>query len=267
MRLGTLPALLLACLLAPACGDAPSGSAEGPSKDAAAPLRVGVEAKYPPFESLNAQGAFEGFDIDLATELGKSLGRPVTFVDMDWDSLIPSLQSDRIDLICSGMSRTEERAEVVDFSVPYAQAPMKVLVSTKSGRDLGALSDLDDPSVRIAVQRGTTGEKKARAAFGKAEIVQFGTENEAAATVGTGRNHAFVYDALSVDRHHGVYPDTTRILDGSLGTEDYCMAVKKGSALRAQVDAFVTEARKPDGLIDRLVDRWLPGMKEKLQPR
>src|SRR5262245_9141941 len=194
MRIRCLGALLILMAALPACrkeGDAPS-------EPGGAPLRVGIEAKYPPFESLKGPGEFEGFDIDLARELGKALGRPVTFEDMDWDSLIPSLQSDRIDLVCSGMSRTMDRMKLIDFSNPYAQSPMSVLVNTDLAKDVTRLSQLDDASVRIAVQRATTGATKAKAAFPKAQFVEFGTENDAAATVGTGRNHAFVYDFLSV---------------------------------------------------------------------
>lgn len=231
------------------------------------PLRVGIEAKYEPFEKLTASGEFEGFDIDLARELGKSLGRPVKFEDMGWDSLIPSLQSDRIDLVCSGMSWTEERTKLVDFSEPYAQSPMSVLVNTELAKDVTKAAQLDDASVRIAVQRGTTGATKAKAAFQKAHFVEFDTENEAAATVGTGRNHAFVYDYLSVAKYAKQYPQATRVLDESLGAENYCMAVKKGSPLRAEIDRFLSDAKKEGGAIERLMDRWLPGAREKLKAR
>ncbi len=256
MRLGYVLLLVLAAMVPAACSKGDSGA-----------LRVGIEAKYPPFESLNADGAFEGFDIDLARELGTSLGRTVEFQDMDWDSLIPSLQADRIDVICSGMSWTEERTRLVDFTKPYAQAPMKVLVNIDLAKDVTVASQLDDPSVTFAVQRGTTGATKAKAAFLKAQFKEFGTENEAATEVGTARCHAFVYDVMSVEKYAKQYPKTTRVLPGSLGTEDYCMAVKLGSPLRAQIDEFVAEARKPGGAVPRLMEQWLPGAVEKSAPR
>jgi polar amino acid transport system substrate-binding protein len=249
-------------------GAAPAsdGSRE-PREGSAAPLRVGVEAKYPPFESINDKGEFEGFDIELARELGKSLGRPVEFKDLAWDSLIPELQAGRIELICSGMSYTEQRAESIDFSKPYAQSPMSVLLSVTRAKDVTRAEQLDDPQVHIAVQRGTTGEKKAKSAFKKALFKEFDTETDAATEVGTGRSHAFVYDYLSVERHAKRYPDTTRILEASLGSEDYCMAVKKGSPLKATIDAFLDDAKKPGGALGRLMDKWLPGVAEKLKPK
>jgi polar amino acid transport system substrate-binding protein len=261
------PRCLGALLILAAAGGGCAKAGEGPSEPGAATLRVGIEAKYPPFESLKGPGEFEGFDIDLARELGRALGRPVKFEDLDWDSLIPSLQTDRIDLVCSGMSWTEERTKLIDFSAPYAQSPMSVLVNTELAKDVTKPSQLDNESVTFAVQRGTTGATKAKDTFKKAHFVEFGTENEAAATVGTGRNHAFVYDFLSVAKYARQYPQTTRVLDESLGAENYCMAVKKGSPLRAEIDRFLADAKKEGGVIERLMDRWLPGAREKLKAR
>lgn len=252
-----LAGALLAC-----GGDGSGGAGGGPE-----PLRVGVEAKYPPFESVDEKGEFVGFDIDLARALGASLGRPVRFVDMGWDSLIPELEAGRIDLICSGLSWTAERAERIDFTKPYAQSPMSVLVNAKRAAAVTRLAQLDDPGIEIAVQRGTTGEKKAKAAFAKARFREYEDENSAATEVGTGRADAFVYDYLSVAKHHARYPETTRVLEESLGAEDYCIAVRKGSPLRAEIDRFLDEAKRPGGTIDGLMDRWLPGAREKLKAK
>lgn len=246
MKTAALALALLGTTLT-ACGDG-----------GASALRVGIEAKYPPFETVNAKGEFEGFDIDMIRALGQSLGRSVEFKDMAWDSLIPELQAGRIDLVCSGMSYTEERAKVVDFSQAYAQSPMSVLVGLGRAKDVTTLAQLNDANVHIAVQRGTTGETKARAALPNATFMLYDTEADAAREVATGRLHAFVYDYLSVDKFAKQYPDTTRVLDESLGSEQYCMVMPKGSPLRPQVDAFLAEAGKPGGKLDELMKKWLP---------
>ena len=239
-----------------------AGACNKPDSDA---LRVGIEAKYPPFESVNAAGGFEGFDIDLVQALGASMGRPVEFRDMAWDALIPELQAGRIDLICSGMSYTEERARTVDFSNPYARSPMSVLVSTTRAKDVTTVAQLNAETSQIAVQRGTTGEAKARAAFPKARLMVFDTEADAAREVASGRFHAFVYDYLSVDKFAKQYPETTRVLAESIGAEEYCMVMAKGSPLRAKVNAFLETAGKPGGQIDEIMKKWLPSP-EKLRP-
>jgi len=269
MKLQSLlgPLLAAACVAACAKEPVPPGPEANARPAAGKPLRVGVEAKYEPFETVTADHEFVGFDIDLAREAGKALGRPVEFKDMDWDSLIPELQAARIDMICSGMSWTADRAEIVDFTKPYAQSPMSVLLNLELAKDVTRAAQLDAAAVRIAVQRGTTGAKKAMAAFPKATFTEFDTENEAATEVGTGRCAAFVYDYLSVARYAKQYPKTTRVLDESIGAEDYCIAVAKGSPLRAQIDGFLETAKKPGGVLGTLMDKWLPGAAEKLKPK
>jgi ABC-type amino acid transport substrate-binding protein len=257
----TLSSLLIVLFSLAACGKEPSAGSGSTTE----PLRVGVEAKYPPFESTKADGTFEGFDIDLARALADSLGRPAEFHNMDWDSLIPELQAGRVDLICSGMSYTDERAKVVDFSKPYAQSPMSVLVSTTRAKDVTKVSQLNEPTMHVAVQRGTTGETKARAAFPKATFMLYGDETAAATEVATGRVHAFVYDYLSVDKYAKQYPKETRVLDESIGSEKYCMVVAKGSPLLPKIDAFLDAAVKPGGKLDELIQKWIPGA-EKLRP-
>ena len=231
----------------------------------AAPLRVGMEAAYPPFESVNKAGEFEGFDVDLARAIGESLERPVEFKNMAFDSLPPELEAGRIDLICSGMSYTDERAKKYDFSKPYARSVMSVLVGLARAKDVTKLPQLDDENVHIAVQRGTTGETKAKEAFPKAKLMLYETEADAAREVASGRLHAFVYDCQSVEKFAKQYPDTTRVLAEDLGTEEYCIVFAKGSPLREKVNAYLDVALKPGGKLEDLRKKW--GLtSEKLRP-
>lgn len=223
-----------------------------------APLRVGTEPMYPPFESTDDQGEYEGFDMDLVRALGEYLGRPVEIRSLAFKSLIPELQAGRLDLVCSAMSRTEERAKTVDFSRPYVRVPMGVLLSSGRTQGVETLEDLDREDVVVAVQRGTTGESKARDAFSRARVQPYDHEVLAANEVAAGRADALLYDYLSVRKLHEKHPDTTRVLSADLGIEHYCMALPKGSPLKAAVDAFLEEAAVPGGTLDHLMATWLP---------
>jgi len=247
----------LGTLAAASCGpSSPAVEGGGPGIPPLGPLRVGLEAKYPPFESKTAAGKLEGLDVDLAEAIGKHVGREVTFSDMDFDALIPELQAGRLDFVCSAVSRTPERAVVVDFSLPYVKVPMGVLGSSTLVPEGKGVEALAEDGVSIAVQRGTSGEKKAAEKFPRAKLVQFATEADAATEVAAGRAHAFVYDLVSVVKQHDQHAETTRILDRALGTEEYAIAFPKGSALRAEVDAFLAEARKPGGAVHAVFGRW-----------
>lgn len=251
------PALLLGFVLGlfglAACGDGDRGSGSGPEAE---PLRVGLEAKYPPFESMDEKGELRGFDVDLARALGEHLGRPVVFRDLAWEALIPELQQGRLDLVCSGVSLVPERAEQVDFSEPYAQVPMGVLVSTKTASFVRTIDDLDTANVTVAVQRKTSGALKAKARLPKATILEYDTEVDAAMNVANGSAHAFVYDMVSITKLAKQYPDRTRILDADLGVELYCMMLPKGSPLLRQVNHFVAQASAPGGTIETLMRTW-----------
>ena len=253
-----------ACALALAvasCG--PSDDKEGPgaSPPASAPLRIGLEAAYPPFEATDDRGEVEGFDVDLARALAESLGRPAVFRNMKFDALIPELQAGRIDVICSGMSFLPERELVVDFSRPYVQVTMGVLVSTEKGAAVKTIADLESAGTVIAVQRGTSGEIKGKERFPAAEFRPFATEVDAASEVAAGRAHAFVYDMVSVRKLAEKFPGRVRIVEGDLGGEVYCMAFAKGSPLVAAADAFLVRASEPGGVIDRLMSKWKPDAK------
>jgi polar amino acid transport system substrate-binding protein len=241
-----------------ACAAAACGGSGPEAPPAAAPLRVGLEAAYPPFESVDASGAFVGFDVDLARGLAEALGRPAEFRNLSFDALIPDLQAGRLDVVCSAMSWLPERAQAVDFSRPYLQVRMGVLASRERAASVRALSDLDAPGTVVAVHRGTSGEVKARESFPRAEVRPYDSEVDAASEVAAGRAHAFVYDMVSVRKLAAKEPDRVRVLDGDLGREVYCMAFPKGSPLVGPADRFLDAASAPGGLIDRLMERWGP---------
>lgn len=247
-------AIAVLALVGTACG--PSSKGDAPA--ARPPLVVGMEAAYPPFESVQPNGDIVGLDVDLVRALGERLGRPVTLRNLQFDALIPELQAGRIDMVASGMSRLPERALKVDFSRPYARIVMSILLSTSRAADVKTAADLDRAGVVVAVQRGTSGEMKAKAAFPKAEIRPFDNQVDASKEVAAGRAHAFVYDMVSVRKLAEKEPAALRVLGETLGGEDYCMAFPKGSPLVAEANAFLDEAAKPGGLLSRLVETWKP---------
>lgn len=245
------PTLILVLLLVALVGCA----AEEPTE--LVRLRVGTEAAYPPFETIDDDGELVGLDVDLARLLAGSLGREAEFQDQAFDALIPNLQAGRLDVVCSAMSRTPERDAVIDFTLPYAQVPMGVLVSTTRVPADGTAERLDAAEVVVAVQRGTSGALKAAETFPSATLRQYDREVDAAAEVAAGRADAFVYDMVSVVKLHGLHPDTTRILDATLGTELYAVGLPEGSPLKEPLDEFLRRERRPGGAVDELLERWL----------
>lgn len=128
-------ALIVAALAMGACGGEPAAQPAQPTAPptqppapsdgklaqirAAGKLIVGTSADYPPYESIDANGNFVGFDMDLIRAIGEQLGVEVEIRDMPFDSLIASLQEGKIDAVIAAMQATAEREEKVDFTIPY----------------------------------------------------------------------------------------------------------------------------------------------------
>ena len=96
-------------------------------------LVIGTEPEFPPFESKDENGNYVGFDMDMARELAKDLGVKLRIEEMSWDSLPAALSTGKIDLIVSGMTITEERAESRAFTKPYFHTVLCLLVHKDSG--------------------------------------------------------------------------------------------------------------------------------------
>jgi polar amino acid transport system substrate-binding protein len=167
--------LVVAALVLSACTAVQPGSTSGAaSSDAAAgqtatdegllgeikersKLIVGTSADYPPYESIDADGKFVGFDMDMARAIGEKLGVEVEFQDMPFDSLIAAVQEGKIDVVIAAMQATPERDETVDFSMEYRPTKDAFLGAADSTIELTTGDDAAGYS--IGAQTGTVQEK------------------------------------------------------------------------------------------------------------
>jgi len=99
----------------------------------AEPMRFGLEAEYPPFESKNAKGELEGFDIELGSTICKVAQLQCSWIESSFDTLIPGLAAKKFDVINSAMNITEKRKETIDFTNPIYRIPSQLVAKTDSG--------------------------------------------------------------------------------------------------------------------------------------
>lgn len=161
MKKWSLLALLLAMMLViAACGadeaEENATSSDGGSK--AEKYTVGIDTTYPPFE-FEVDGEYTGIDIDLIKAIAENQGFEIEFSPMDFSGIIPTLQADQLDIAIAGMSITDERKAVVDFSDPYFDAGLSLVVAADN-EEITSLDDLKGKTV--AVKSGTTGAQFAR---------------------------------------------------------------------------------------------------------
>jgi polar amino acid transport system substrate-binding protein len=162
-------------------------------------LKIGTDASYPPFESMDDDGkTVVGLDADLGKAIAETLGVKVKMIPTAWDGIIPALRAKRFDLIMSAMDDTVERQKQVDY-VDYMQVPaFGLLVPKGNPKGLKTFEDLCGQTV--AVQKGTTQSDATEAASKKCDkpmrIRSFPTEADAQLQVRTGRAIADVTDQV-----------------------------------------------------------------------
>lgn len=219
-------------------------------------LKVGMELKYPPFETIDTKGDPDGVSVMMAKALGEYLDREVQIVDTAYPSLIPALESGKVDIIISSMTINEDRLKVVDFSDPYTTSQLMMLAHIDS--KVMSPADLNDPDVIIASKTGTIGALWASVNAPEAQIKNIDEEASAVLEVAQGKADVFIYDPLSIVKHHEAYPDTTRaILEALPNTQGWGIAMRKGEdELRKDINAFLKEA-KADGTFDDIREKYL----------
>ncbi|MGI6238520.1 MAG: transporter substrate-binding domain-containing protein [Christensenellales bacterium] len=202
-------------------------------------LVVGMELAYPPFETKDEDGNPMGVSVDIARAFGESIGREVRIENISWDGLLPALQTGMVDMVISSMTITDERAQVVDFSTPYANALLALLVNAQSG--VQSADDLNQPGRKIAAKIGSTGYLYATNVLTNAEVIALADESACVTEVVQGKADAFIYDQLTIYRNWQANPDTTAAIFVPFQTvERWGVAVKKGNdELLAQLDAFI----------------------------
>ena len=229
----------------------------------AKPLIVGMELAYPPFEMTDPSGKPTGISVDIATDLAKSLGRPVVIQNISFDGLIPALKTGKVDLVISSMTATAERAKSIDFSDPYISTGLCLLLKKDSTAQ--GIADLDKQGVKVAVKKGTTGHLYATGNLKKAEILVLDKESAAVLEVSQGKADAFIYDQMSTYQNWQRNQATTRAILEPFQKEAWAVGIRQGNdALKTKVNAFIKSYREKGGF-ERLGDRYLKEMKDEFK--
>lgn len=243
-------------MLVAGCGGAKDEKKAEPAKV----LRVGTEPTFAPFE-FQKEGSkdYDGFDMDLARAVGKQMGVKVEIVNMGFDALIPALNANNIDMVAAGMSITEERQKAVTFSEAYYTSGLIIMVN-KDNKEIKSVKDLEGK--RIAVQIGTTGEKKARS-IKDAKVTAFNTNTEAAMELKNKGVDAVINDSPVVGYYLAQGGNATAMTVGEvMEAEQYGLAVKKGNdKLAGDVNKALAELKK-NGEYDKIYKTWFGEVKK-----
>ncbi|TDV67770.1 ABC transporter substrate-binding protein [Pseudomonas sp. LP_7_YM] len=163
-----------------------------------APLKLGIEAAYPPFASKTADNRIVGFDYDIGQALCAEMTVQCVWKENEFDGLIPALKVKKVDAIISSMSITPERMKSVDFSNRYYRIPARLVVRKNSG-----ITDIPAQlkGLRIGVQRATNFERYVTEKFvpAGAQIVSYSSQNEVFLDLLGGRIDATMASSVAID--------------------------------------------------------------------
>ncbi len=220
-------------------------------------LRVGMDAAgYMPFEGINSDGNWIGFDVDFANLMAKELGVKLQIVPTRWSGILASLVSNKFDFIISAMTITPKRAIMVNFSIPYFTVGQEIIYNTNVFSTAPTISQLiAKKGLRVAVQMGTTGADAAKSFFKNANILEFASMDEAAMQVALKKADIAVADSTYVSYAVRKYSQLSSIND-TLTKENYGVAMKQGEPdLLNWVNTFITYI-KANGTWQKLYDKW-----------
>ena len=236
---------------AAASSEAASAAATELTTVEAGKLTMATNAAFPPYEMTTDAGEFEGIDIETAQAIADKLGLELQIDDMDFDAALLSVQQGKADIVMAGVTVTDERKAVMDFSDSYATGIQSIIVPECS--DIASPDDL--AGKKIGTQRGTTGYIYCSDDFGDENVVAYDDGLTAVQALNNGQVDAVVIDNAPAKEFVAANPGLV-ILDTSYAEEDYAIGVAKGSSLKDAVNAALEEL-KADGTLQSIVDKYI----------
>jgi phosphate/phosphite/phosphonate ABC transporter binding protein len=256
--------LALGSLVAVACTQAtpePTPAAVEPVEGALPDLggrtiTIAVENGYLPFNYVNpVTGVAEGWDYDFINEACDRLNCTPEFVEFAWDPMIASVADGQFDMAADGITITEDRAVVVDFSDGYAPVQQRLLVLVDEDRfsDIEGLVAIE--GALLAEQIGTTNYEVAKRYIEEDRIVGFEGFGETVQSLVSGDVDGVVIDAIAGEGYISANKDSLKLVGPSLSDDQLGFIFPKGSDLVAAFNAVIAQFEE-DGTMESLADKW-----------
>ena len=226
-------------------------------------LIMSTNAQFPPYEMVadgegfNGTG-FEGIDIEIASAIADKLGLELVIDDMEFDSALLAVQNNAADVMLAGLSYSEDRDQVMDFSDSYATGIQSVIVKEGSEVTMDNLGDY-----MIGTQRGTTGylyasDTPENGGYGEDHVIGYDNVATAVQELINGTIDAVIIDNAPAQEYVSANADAgLTILDGAWVEEQYCAAVDEGNeALLNAINTALNELIE-DGTVQTIIDKYI----------
>jgi polar amino acid transport system substrate-binding protein len=214
-------------------------------------VRMGTEGAYPPYNFINDAGEVDGYEREVGDEICKRAGLACSWVTNDWDGIIPNLVAGNYDTIIAGMSITDERDEVIDFTQEYFPADPSAFVALAGG-------DVNVATGVVAAQASTI--QASYVADSGATLVEFPSADDTIAAVRNGEadavlaDYAFLADIVKQSNGELVFTGPSVAIGGGIG-----IGVRESDGeLKAKLDAAIS-SMKSDGTLNTIIAKWFDG--------
>ena len=225
-------------------------------------LIMSTNAAFPPYEMVaDGEGVYqglEGIDVEIAMAIADKLGLELVIDDMDFDAALMAVQNNSADVMLAGLSYSEDRDEVVDFTDSYATGIQSVIV--KEGSDV-TMDNLGD--YMIGTQRGTTGylyasDTPENGGYGEDHVIAYDNGATAVQELINGTIDAVIIDNQPAQEYVAANADAgLTILEGAWVEEQYCAAVDEGNeALLTAINTALNELID-DGTVQSIIDTYI----------
>ena len=215
-------------------------------------LIMSTNAAFPPYEMTTDSGEFEGIDIETAQAIADKLGLELQIDDMDFDAALLAVQQGKADMVMAGVTVTDERQNVMDFTDSYATGIQSIIV--KENSDIASVDDL--AGKKIGTQRGTTGYLYCSDDFGDENVVAYDNGLTAVQMLNNGQVDCVVIDNAPAKEFIAANPGL-KLLDTAYVEESYAIGVGKGNTELKDAINTALEELKADGTLQAIVDKYI----------
>lgn len=215
-------------------------------------LIMSTNAAFPPYEMTTDSGEFEGIDIETAQAIADKLGLELQIDDMDFDAALLAVQQGKSDMVMAGVTVTDERQNVMDFTDSYATGIQSIIV--KEDSDITSVDDL--AGKKIGTQRGTTGYLYCSDDFGDENVVAYDDGLTAVQMLNNGQVDCVVIDNAPAKEFIAANPGL-KLLDTAYVEESYAIGIGKGNTELKDAINTALEELKADGTLQAIVDKYI----------
>lgn len=248
--------LLFMCLIFSACGKKKTASDDLSRIEQKGKIVVGVRDDASPFGFRDKNGVLVGYDIDLARILAQNIlgnSSAVEFVPVTASNRIMKLNSGEVDCLIATMSITNQRQQILDFSMPYYMAGQAILVRSTSK----ATSLRDFEGNKLIIVYGSTSERNLRSNVPEVTVLGYKTYNDAYKALKSGKAEGIVADD-TILLNFAFNDKSVKLLPKRYSKEPYAIAFRKGeqSARLISKTNYVIENLQSTGKLNRLQEKW-----------